>query len=301
MDIDELRWFEAVAAEPNLTRTAARLHISQPALSRSLQRLETTLGVELFDRVGRSLALNENGRLFADHIRRALEEFDAGRAAVRRASSPDTGVIRLAFLHTLGTWLVPELIRAYRARFEDVVFRLRQAPAGAMIEDLLAGRHDLVLTSPAPNDDRLRWRALFQEPLRLAVPPGHRLARRRRVGLADVADEPFVVLKPEYGLRAITDQLCARVGFVPPVAFEGDDVETLRGLVAAGLGVALLPHRGATTAATPMIAVADRGCVRTICLAWHGERYRSPAVRAFARFVEDHDRALWNGNAPVRD
>src|SRR3954462_14197165 len=124
MQVDELRWFAEVVADPNVTRAAARLHVSQPALSRSLRRLEATVGVQLFDRVGRSLLPNEHGMLLADHVRRALEELDTGRSAVRRAADRELGEVRLAFLHTLGTWLVPELIGAYRAAHPAVGFRL---------------------------------------------------------------------------------------------------------------------------------------------------------------------------------
>jgi DNA-binding transcriptional LysR family regulator len=271
MQVEELRWFAAVVEDPNVTRAAAALHVSQPALSRSLRRLEAQLDIELFDRVGRTLEPNRHGRAYAEHVRRALEELDAGREAI----AEEAAEVRLAFLHTLGTWLVPELIGDYRTRHPDTRFRLSQGGAGALVESVLAGRSDLLLSSP--EDPRLAWHALFDEPLRLVVPPDHRLAARRRVRLEEVADEPFVVMRPEYGLRGITDELLARAGVAPRIAFEGEDPETLRGLVRAGLGVALLAGDG--------IAIADKGASRTIGLAWHPERYRSPAVEAFADFV----------------
>lgn len=104
-------------------------------------------------------------------------------------------------------------------------------------------------------------------------------------------------MKPEYGLRAVTDELCARAGYTPRVAFEGDDIGTLRGLVAAGLGVALLPaphSAGAEIAqpATPHLQLADRGAARQLGLAWETTRYRSPATEAFRTFVTEHGRAL---------
>jgi DNA-binding transcriptional LysR family regulator len=286
MQVQELQWFAALVEDPNMKHTAARLHISQPALSRSLRRLEASVGVQLFDRVGRSLVPNEHGQALAEHVRRALVELETGISSVRRAADPEAGEIRLAFLHTLGAWLVPELIRAYGAEHPGVRFRLSQAGSRTLISGLREGRHDLVLTGNDPADDQLSWRALIREPLRLAVGPDHRLAQRRRVRLAEVADEPFVVVKAGYGLRGITDALCAQAGFTPQVAFEGEDVETLRGLVAAGLGVSLLPARSNASSAAPLLAVADRGCARTIGLAWHRTRYRSPAVRTFADFVE---------------
>jgi LysR family transcriptional regulator, transcription activator of glutamate synthase operon len=285
VQIDELRWFVAVVDDPNLTRAARALHLSQPALSRSLRRLEATLGVDLFDRVGRSVEPNEHGRMFAEHARRAVAAFDSGRDAVRGAAGTEEGEVRLAFLNTMGPRVVPELIGAYRRDHPRVRFRLSQAGAGTMLAELLDGSHDLLITSPRPGDERVAWRELFREPLRLAVPPDHRLAGRRRVRLAEVADDPFVVVRHEYGLRSTTEALCHAAGFEPQVAFEGEDVETLRGLVAAGLGVALLPELPQAPATPPLLAVADQGAVREIGLAWHRERYRSPAVVEFTRFA----------------
>lgn len=285
MQIQELRWFVAAVRDPNLTRLSGTLHISQPALSRSLRRLEQNVGGQLFDRVGRSLEPNEQGRALAARVARALEELDAGVRDVRQGADPERGEVRLAFLHTLGTWLVPELIGHYRAEHPRVRFRLRQNSAGVNLSGLLSGEHDLLLTSPRPADPLVGWTQLRREPLRLAVPPGHRLASRRRVRLREVAEEPFITVTEETGLRVLTDRLCERAGFSPRIAFEGQDVETLRGLVSAGLGVALLPARPGAPATPPLLAVADAGAERPIGLAWHRTRYLSPAAAAFGDYV----------------
>lgn len=142
-----------------------------------------------------------------------------------------------------------------------------------------------LLTSPRPDDPLIGWTRLLTEPLRLAVSPGHRLAARRRIRVREVADESFVIFAEDTGLRAEVDRLCERAGFTPRVAFEGQDVETLRGLVSAGLGVALLPARPGAPESPPLLAVADAGAQREIGLAWHRTRYRSPAVTAFAGYV----------------
>jgi LysR family transcriptional regulator, transcription activator of glutamate synthase operon len=276
MRVEELRWFLAVVDDPNVTRAAAALHVSQPALSRALKRLEAQLGTRLFDRVGRGLVPNRYGRAYAANVRRALEELDAGRDALET----EIAEIRLAFLHTLGMRLVPELIGAYRAGRPQARFRLIQGSAAGLADALLEGRSDLLLTSPRP--PRLAWHPLFEEPLRLVVPPDHRLAARRRVRLRELADDPFIVMRPEYGLRGITDALLATAGITPNVAFEGEDPETVRGLVRAGLGVALLPGDG--------IALQDKGASRTIGLAWHPERHHPPAVTDFAAFVRRSSR-----------
>jgi LysR family transcriptional regulator, transcription activator of glutamate synthase operon len=299
VQVQELRWFAAAVAEPNLSRVAEHLHVSQPALSRSLRRLEAAVGTDLFDRVGRSLEPNAHGRLLAAHVTRALAELDDGTEAVRQAADPERGEVRLAFLHTFGTWLVPELIRAYRAEHPRARFHLSQGSAGVTLEGLRTGRHDLLVTSPRPEDPAVGWRRLFVEPLRLAVPADHRLAGRRRVRLREVADDDFIILSPEHGLRALTDRLCERAGFSPRVAFEGEDAETLRGLVAAGLGVALLPGRPGAPSSPPLLAVADAGAERAVGLAWHRRRYRSPAVTAFAEFVSSAHARVVAGYAGI--
>jgi DNA-binding transcriptional LysR family regulator len=285
MQIHELEWFVAVVEDPNLTRVAERLSVSQPALSRSLRRLETTVGAPLLDRVGRTVAPNPQGRLLAGYVRRALGELRAGTDAVRGASDPERGDVRLGFLHTLGEWLVPELVSAFRHDHPAVTLRLRQSPADALLAGLLDGDHELLLVSPEPHEERVVWRALFDEPLALAVPPGHRLAHRRRVSLAEVAGDPFVGFRHGLGLRATVDGLCAAAGFAAEVAFEGDDVATVRGLVEAGLGVAVVPVRAGAHAPASHLALRDPGSARTIGLCWHRDRGRTPAADAFARFV----------------
>lgn len=296
MTVEELRWFVAVAEREHVTAAAAELHVSQPALSRALTRVQAHVGVPLFDRQGRNLRLNRYGRLYLERARRALAELDAGAAELAAATGQaGGGVVQLAFMHTLGTWLVPALLRGFGAVHPDVTLRLDQGSAQEMTALLLAGEVDAILTSPRPDDRAVGWHPLATEPLRLAVAPGHRLAARKRVRLAEVADEPFVAMKPEYGLRGVTDALCAAAGFTPRIAFEGDDIGTLRGLVAAGLGVGLLPLPHAAEAdqtATPHLRLADRGAHRPLGLAWHTTRYRSPATDAFLDWVVANGRGL---------
>jgi DNA-binding transcriptional LysR family regulator len=296
MTTDQLRYFVAVAEREHVTRAAEAVHVSQPALSRALARLERELGVPLLDRGGRTTRLTEHGRLFLDHARRALAELDTGRRLLDDQRDPGQGEVPLLFLHTLGSWLVPALIGAYRERRPRVAFDLERGGASAMEQRLLSGGSELILTSPRPTDAALAWAPLLTEPLLLAVPRDHRLAGRRRVRLEEVAEDPWIGMRPGYGLRTTTDALCARAGFTPQVAFAGEDVVTLRGLVAAGLGVALLPTPRSAGAAiatrAPHLRVADPGCSRTVGLAWHRARYRAPVTEAFRAFVLQEGRAI---------
>jgi DNA-binding transcriptional LysR family regulator len=289
MDLDALRWFREVAGGATVTGTAARAHLTQPALSRALARLEREVGAELFHRAGRTLRLTPAGRVLAGHVDTVLDGWDRGRRAVAEAVDPETGVVPLAFLHTLGTWLVPPLLSAFLAERPGVRFELRQHGEEGLLAELLEGTADLVITSGDPGEPAVQWRRLLVEPLRLAVPPRHRLAGRKRVRLAEVAGEPFILLRPGYRLRATTEELCRRAGFEPRVGFEGEEVETLRGLVAAGLGVSLVPPpRGWGGPAVPYLAVSGVDSTRDIGMAWLAGRALPPASESFRRHVLLH-------------
>jgi DNA-binding transcriptional LysR family regulator len=280
MDLVTVRWFLAVADAGNVTRAAEELRISQPGLSRAIARLERELRAPLFDREGRTLRLNRYGEIFRDHAERLVTTETAARRALAQAADPDHGEVGLAFLHTQGTVLVPELLRRYRSAHPHVGFRLTQGSSESIQEAVVRGHADLALTSPRP--ENLAWHPLSTERLRLAVPAGHRVAERAEVDLADVATEPFIVMRRGYGLRSITDELFRVAGIRPEIAFEGEEATTLRGLVAAGLGVAVVPP-GDRVAGLSEIVIT--GASRTVGLAWVAGRTHTPAVEDFRRFV----------------
>ena len=147
----------------------------------------------------------------------------------------------LAFQHSLGTWLVPYLVYSFRATHPQVQFELTQVRDELHSTALAGGQADLELGTRRPHDPALLTRQLALEPLRLAVPRDHRLAGRGQVWLTDVSSEPFIALRSTSALRRLTDDLCEAAGFVPDVVFEGTDLSTVRGFVAAGLGVAVVP------------------------------------------------------------
>ncbi|GGY76011.1 transcriptional regulator [Streptomyces nitrosporeus] len=280
-----LVYFEAVARHEHVTRAAHELGVPQSTLSRAMVRLEQDLGVALFARRGRTVQLTPAGRTFLGSAERALAEVEKAADAVRADADAATGKVAFGFLHTMGSETVPALIRAFRADHPRVRFQLVQNYGEAMLERLRAGGLDLCLTSPVPDAPGLVARRLDEQRLRLVVPEDHRLARRRRVRLAEAADETFVTLEPGYGLRRITDDLCAEAGFAPRVAFEGEEAETLRGLVAAGLGVALLPPPAVARPGVVELAVTAPRAVREIGLAWLDGHPDTPPVAAFKRFL----------------
>lgn len=291
MELETIRAFLSVADGNTVTETAEQARRTQPSVSRALARLEAEMGTPLLQRVGRGLVLTPAGRELARHARDVLEAYERGVRSIQEITSPSGGFVPLAFLHTLGTWLVPELIREFRAVRPGVRFDLRQSGDAGLVEDLLGGVVDLAITGDRPVHPQIEGRRLFLEHLRLVVPPEHRLAHRRTVRLSEVAGEEFIALKPGFSLRTVTEELCAEAGFVPNIAFEGEEVETLRGLASAGLGVALLPETRRRVNA-PHLRVTDVRASREIGLVWLRDRALPPASADFRDHVLENSRRI---------
>jgi len=284
--------FATVAREEHITRAAALLGIPQPTLSRTMARLEAEVGVPLLARAGRGVTLTRQGHTLLGYVEQALGLLERGLDEVTEDAGAARGKVAFGFLHTMGPEAVPGLLRAFRADHPGIRFQLVQDSAGSMLERMRAGELDLCLTAPLPDAPDLAVRALGEQRIYLVVPADHRLANRRRVRLAEAADEVFVCMEPGYGLRRIADALCAEAGFAPKVAFEGEEAETLRGLVAAGLGVALLPAPETVRAGTVQLAVTAPRAFRTIGLAWLPNRPETTPVRLFREFVLGRRSAL---------
>ncbi|MET9875990.1 LysR family transcriptional regulator [Actinacidiphila glaucinigra] len=280
-----LAQFAAVARHEHVTRAARELGVPQSTLSRAMVRLELDLGVTLFARQGRTVSLTPAGHGFLASVERALGEVERSAESVRADADPQSGRVAFGFLHTLGPETVPALLRAFRADHPRIRFQLVQNYGEAMLAGLRAGELDLCLTSPVPDAPDLVVRRLDEQRLRLVVPADHRLASRRRVRLAEASGELFVSLEAGYGLRRITDALCAEAGFTPRVGFEGEEAETLRGLVAAGLGVALLPPPLVPRPGVVELTVTAPRAVREIGVAWLGGHADTAPVAAFKKFL----------------
>src|SRR6185312_383393 len=290
MDTDALRWFQQVADGTTVTEVSELETVTQSGVSRALARLETQIGTPLLRRHGRTLRLTHAGAVFKRHVDALLHQLDDGIAAVNQLIEPDTGTVALAFQHSLGTWLVPNLVRGFRAAHPRVTFQLTQVRDELQSPALDGGRADLEIGTRRARSPALRSRLIAIEPLRLALGRDHRLASRPGLSLAEVAEEPFVSLRRTSALREQSDALCAQAGFRPQVVFEGDDLSTVRGFVAAGLGVAIMPapRAGSPEAAAGPLAycgITDPGAVRELCLTWSAERRLLPAAELFRKHV----------------
>lgn len=290
MNSDQLRAFITVADTENVTDAAAALRLSQPTVSRMIGRLESELAAALFDRVGHTVRLNRRGRSFLPHARAALAELTGGAESLRALDDPDRGRLRLGFLHSLGVWLVPGLLRDFRTEAPAVTFELFQGAAAAVLDKLLHRELDVVFTGPRPEDPALEWQQLYRQRLVVAVPPDHPLTGLDRpVTLADVAGHRYLAMSPGHGMRRLTDALLGREGLNPEIAFEGSDIETLRGLAAAGLGVAIVPRAHRLQPSTAVeLPLGDPGCYRDVGIAWTTASDSSAVATRFRRFAAAH-------------
>ncbi|MCK0112492.1 LysR family transcriptional regulator [Ornithinimicrobium sp. F0845] len=291
METRDLRWFQQVADGITVTELSEIEGTTQPGVSRALARLDREVGTPLLQRVGRTLRMTHAGSAFKRHVDALLHELDDGLAAVHQLVDPETGTVTLAFHPSLGTWLVPHLVSSFRADHPDVQFQLLpQLEAAATTVGARSGV-DMELSTVRPLPGPVRWAGLLEEPLFLAVPPGHALAdRQSRLHLAAAADEPFILIRPGSVLREITHDLATRAGFTPRQAFVCEDLATARAFVAAGLGVSVLPAPPAhDTADSPAsiryLPLADRHAVREIGLTWSEEHRMLPAARLFREHV----------------
>ncbi|WP_432886283.1 LysR family transcriptional regulator [Kribbella sp. CA-245084] len=287
MHIEDLRWFAVLAETEHLTEAAAALGTSQPNLSRSLQRVERAFGVALFERERRGVRLNPYGRLVLEAARAGTAAVDTARRRIDALVDPESGTVRLAFLHSVATSLMPDLLKAFRADAPNIGFALRQEPAHDIVQDLETGEAEIAIVAPRPDPAHFGWHLLERQRLCLHVPPGHALASRHRVELEEVRDEPFVALQPGFGFQRVTDRLCQAAGFTPRFAFQATDLATIDSLVGAGLGVAILPAgavRGNDSGAVsvPLAGVQAR---REIGMAWRLSTPLTPAAERFRTFV----------------
>lgn len=292
METDSLRWFQQIADGVTMTEVAQIEYVTQSGISRALGRLEIDVGAQLLRKSGRNLRMTVAGAAFKRHVDALLHQLDDGLAAVNQLVDPETGTVALASQLSLGTWLVPNLISSFRVVHPEVRFELQQVRDELTTTVLQDSRLDLEITTVRPTDRTVQWQQLLLEPLWLAVPRGHRLADQERLLLTEVTAEPFVMLRQPSLLRRQSEELCERAGFRPSVAFEGEDIPTLRGFVNAGLGVAIVPalHEGspeAITGAVHHLRIDDVGAAREIGLGWSTDRRLLPSAELFRRHIVD--------------
>jgi DNA-binding transcriptional LysR family regulator len=286
MEWQQLEYFRVLAKRLHFTQSAEELMISQPALSRSMAKLEEELGVPLFERYGRSVKLSQFGQLFLPRVERAIREIQNGLEEIQQYKNPMSGLVSLSFLHTLGTNIVPDVLGKFNQTYPHVEFRLSQNANPFILDQLLDGEFDICFMSQPESMQGIVWRELFLEPLFAFVPLNHPLGDRPSARLDQFKNDSFIAVQKGFSLRIIMNELCKMAGFEPKILFEGEEVATALGLVGAGLGIALLPAVvGLDYSKTHRIQITNPICQRPIGLAWAQKRHLSPSAELFRKFV----------------
>jgi len=283
MDLLQLHYFRTVARLQHMIMAAETLNVAQPALSKTIARLERELGVPLFDRLGRRIRLNRYGEAFLNKVDHALKLLEQAKQEVADMAGTEKGTIHLA---TVTMNRFADLLGAFRHAHPDVTIRVTQTTPELLPDLLRNGDIDYAYTTPKIEEPGVQSLPLLHETIFLAAPPGHRLADRPHIDLAEATEEPFIALKTGYQFRSLVDDLCRRAGLAPRIVCEVDETSAIRALVRAGLGVALLPACK-NDEEYPLILVPIRSAdfKRTFHLAWPTRRYLSLAARRFREFA----------------
>ncbi len=245
MELQQLRYVVAVARTRNFSRAAEWCHVSQPTLSQQIQKLEEDLGGRLFDRMKREAKLTSQGEAFLPRAVRILEEVDAAKREATDAQDLRRGTVTIGVLPTIAPYLLPGVMAEFTEKFPGIEIVVQEDTTARLLKLALEYEIDFALASQPIQSERLEVTELFSEELLLALPPGHRLTRKRGVTAADLEGEQLLVMKEEHCLGDQVLGFCERRDVKPKISFRSSQIETIQALVASGLGISLIPAMAA--------------------------------------------------------
>jgi DNA-binding transcriptional LysR family regulator len=286
-DLRQLRQFIAVAEHLHFGRAAAALHISQPPLSRSVQALEAKLGAKLLERSRRKVELTAAGAWYLEEARQVLVRLERAGRSVAERSAGGAGALRIGFVTIADYSVLPGLLSRFKAAHPGVSLALREMVTESQLEALGAGDLDLGFVLPPLPARDVDSTTVNREPLVVALPARHALARERGpLGVRALAEEPFVMVPANLarGLSDVVLGVCTRAGFAPRIAQEAVQMQTVVSLVSSGLGVAIVPASLLNLRRSGVVyrPVRDRHPRIELRLAWRRDTRSAP----LARFVE---------------
>jgi DNA-binding transcriptional LysR family regulator len=293
LDVRRMRVLREVAATGSFSAAAEALNFTQSAVSQHVAALERETGAKLVERGARGVRLTVAGRALVDHTDAILARIAAAEEELAAIAGLRGGRLRLACFQSAGATLVPRAVAVFHGRHPGVELSMVEAEpeeAGALLR---SGEIDLALvydhdSVPGMLEPELELTPLADDRYDVILPRDHRFARRRRLALADLSEEPWIASTRNCGCRQITEQVCREAGFEPRVAFEADETLAAQALVAAGVGVTLLPRLALTTVHPEVVALAlSDAPVRRVWAARAASAYRSPASEAMLQILSD--------------
>jgi LysR family hydrogen peroxide-inducible transcriptional activator len=298
MNLRDLRYLVALAEHRHFGRAAEASFVSQPTLSTQIKKLEDELGVALVERTPRKVLLTEVGREIAQRAREVLNEVDQIKAIARRTLDPESGTVRLGIFPTLGPYLLPHVVPRIRERFPRLELLLVEEKTEAVLRLLREGRLDAGVLALPVHDDQLHAEFLFEEPFLLAVPEQHELSHRKALKMDELADQSLLLLDDGHCLRDQALEVCHLSGANEKSGFRATSLETLRQMVAANVGITLLP----TLAVQPPVAHSDnvhlvpfrgnQAPSRRIAMVWRKSSAMAGFLKKLAEIFRDLPKGL---------
>jgi LysR family hydrogen peroxide-inducible transcriptional activator len=293
LKLKDLRYLVAVADTRHFGRAAERSFVSQPTLSAQLKKLEEYLGVQLIERAPKRVQLTAAGEQIVERARRILDASDEIVELARGHRDPLAGRLRVALLPTIGPYLLPSVAGRLRKQLPRLELMLYEYQTDPMLEKLHSGEIDVgILALPVPLEG-LESRELYREPFTVAMPATHKLAQRGTIRVDDLSDETLLLLEDGHCLRDQALDICSGTGVHEKQDFRATSLETLRQMVAAGVGITLLPELAGRGAYGNARGVAIRPFAkpvptRTVGAVWRKSTARREAILALCRQVEAH-------------
>jgi len=267
MELQQLRYFCAIADTGSFSRAAQQRHVSQPSLSQQIHKLEDELGARLFDRLGRSVRLTELGRAFLPRARAVLRELEAARADVVEKKDSITGTVSVAVIPTIAPYFLPPALASFSRKYPQARVTVVEEITPLLLERLRAGIADVAIVA-LPLDVRgheFQSFPLMTEKLYAVLPSRHALAKRQSVSLGELQDDPFLLLRDGHCFRATAVSACKRARLNPQVVFESGQFSSILSMVCAGQGVSIVPAMAIEKRpGCRFIPVADERAMRTI-------------------------------------
>lgn len=288
MNLRDLKYLVALADLRHFGKAAEACFVSQPTLSTQIRKLEEELGVVLIERAPRKVMLTAAGQDVVQRARRIVADVDEMKEAARRSHDPASGTLRLGVFPTLGPYLLPHVVPALREAFPQLELLLVEEKSDVLLQRLRDGQLDAALLALPLHDEQLHAQFLFEEPFVLAAPERHPLAQARGLHIDDLGHETLLLLEDGHCLRDQALDVCRLAGAQEKAGFRATSLETLRQMVAAGVGVTLLPALSVHApvvqpAGIRLVPFADPAPTRRLALAWR----KSSALDGFLRQVAD--------------
>ncbi len=268
MEIHQLRYVCAIAETGSFSRAAEHCHVAQPSLSQQVLKLEEDLGAKLFDRLGRSVRLTEAGRAFLPHARSILHQMEAARTGVADKRTDVRGSVAIGVIPTIAPYLMPRYTAAFAKKYPEARLRIVEETTPVLVESLRNLSIDLAILSLPLRHKEFEMFPLRTEPLFAVLPKDHPRAAAKSLALKDLRGEQFVMLRDGHCFRDLSFAACARARVTPRIAFESGQFSSLLGMVAAGVGVSLVPEMAIDRNANcSYVRLSDARATRTIVAA----------------------------------